>query len=111
MSLCGAADIDELSSLSAIGRRRAVAAGQVLTWAGDDNVVCANVVSGILKVTASTSDGREQIVGLVFGGDFVGQLFEETSSLTVTALVDSDLCVADELEIADHDLEHRHREA
>ena len=93
MSLCGAADIDELSSLSAIGRRRAVAAGQVLTWAGDDNVVCANVVSGILKVTASTSDGREQIVGLVFGGDFVGQLFEETSSLTVTALVDSDLCV------------------
>ncbi|MDR6847102.1 MAG: Crp/Fnr family transcriptional regulator [Sphingomonas sp.] len=93
MGLCGAADIDELSSLSAIGRRRAVAAGQVLTWAGDDNVVCANVVSGILKVTASTSDGREQIVGLVFGGDFVGQLFEETSSLTVTALVDSDLCV------------------
>lgn len=93
MGLCGAADIDDLSALSAIGRRRALAAGHVLTWAGDDNVLCANVVSGILKVTASTANGREQIVGLVFAGDFVGQLFEETSSLTVTALVDSELCV------------------
>lgn len=93
MGLCGAADRDDLSALSSIGRRRALAAGQVLTWAGDDNVLCANVVSGILKVTASTANGREQIVGLVFAGDFVGQLFEETSSLTVTALVDSDLCV------------------
>lgn len=93
LGLCGAVDLDELSALSAIGRRRTLAVGQVLAWAGDDNVLCANVVSGILKVTVSTANGREQIVGLVFAGDFVGQLFTETSSMTVTALVDSDLCV------------------
>jgi CRP/FNR family transcriptional regulator len=93
MGLCGSVDLDELSALSAIGRRRTLAVGQVLAWAGDDNLLCANVVSGILKVTVSTANGREQIVGLVFAGDFVGQLFAETSSMTVTALVDSDLCV------------------
>lgn len=92
MGLCGAAGLD-LSALSGIGRRRALSVGQVLTWAGDDNLLCANVVSGILKVTVATADGREQIVGLVFAGDFVGQLFAETSTMTVTALTKSDLCV------------------
>jgi CRP/FNR family transcriptional regulator len=92
-ALCGAADTAQLAALSAIGRRRILAAGQVLTWAGDANLLCANLVSGILKVTASTARGREQIVGLLFAGDFVGQPFSEDSTVTVTALVESDLCL------------------
>ncbi|MEO7689060.1 MAG: Crp/Fnr family transcriptional regulator [Sphingomonas sp.] len=82
-----------MAALSAIGRRRVLAAGQVLTWAGDANLLCANIVAGILKVTASTARGREQIVGLLFAGDFVGQLFSEDTTMTVTALVESDLCL------------------
>lgn len=92
-ALCGAADDEQLAALSAIGRRRVLAAGQVLTWAGDANLLCANIVAGILKVTASTARGREQIVGLLFAGDFVGQLFSEDTTMTVTALVESDLCL------------------
>ena len=92
-ALCGAADDDQLAALSAIGRRRVLAAGQVLTWAGDANLLCANIVAGILKVTASAASGREQIVGLLFAGDFVGQPFTEDSTVTVTALVESDLCL------------------
>ena len=92
-ALCGAADEEQLAALSIIGRRRILAAGQVLTWAGDANLLCANIVAGILKVTASTASGREQIVGLLFAGDFVGQPFSEDSTVTVTALVESDLCL------------------
>jgi len=92
-ALCGGVGADDLASLSAIGRRRTLGAGQVLTWAGDANLLCANVVAGILKVTASTANGREQIVGLLFAGDFVGQPFTEDSTVTVTALVESDLCI------------------
>jgi CRP/FNR family transcriptional regulator len=92
-ALCGAADEEQLAALNAIGRRRILAAGQVLTWAGDANLLCANIVAGILKVTASTANGREQIVGLLFAGDFVGQPFSEDSTVTVTALVESDLCL------------------
>lgn len=91
--LCASMNDDALIALSAIGRRRNLAGGQVLTWAGDANMLCANVVAGILKVTASTASGREQIVGLLFGGDFVGQPFMEESTLTVTALTETELCL------------------
>lgn len=92
-AICGGLADTELQALSAIGRRRTIAAGQVLSWAGDANLACANLVSGILKVTSSTADGREQIVGLLFSGDFIGQLFLQEATLTVTALTESDLCL------------------
>ena len=92
-SLCASMCDMELAELSDIGRRRIVPDGHVVTWAGDPSTTCANVVSGALKVTASTPDGREQIVGLMFPGDFVGQLFAKEASLTVTALTETDLCV------------------
>ena len=92
-AICGGLGDPELQTLSTIGRRRTIAAGQVLGWAGDANLACANLVSGILKVTSSTADGREQIVGLLFSGDFVGQLFLQEATLTVTALTESDLCL------------------
>lgn len=84
---------DELASLSSIGRRKVFPSGQVVTWSGDPNTLCANVVTGALKVTASTEEGREQIVGLLYQGDFVGQPFLDEAPLTVTALTDTDLCL------------------
>lgn len=91
-ALCSSMTDSELVAVSEIGRRRILPAGEVVTWAGDASTMCANVVSGALKVTASTADGREQIVGLMFPGDFVGQLFTEEASLTVTTLTETDLC-------------------
>jgi len=91
-TLCASMSDADLATLSALGRRWRVSPGQVVTWAGDANSHCANVVSGALKVAASTADGREQIVGLLFAGDFLGQLFIGEASLTVTALTDTDLC-------------------
>ena len=92
-AVCGGVEGTELAALSEIGRRRMLAPGQVLTWAGDANLLCASVVSGVLKVTACTANGREQIVGLLYAGDFVGQPFSEESTTTVTALSQSDLCI------------------
>lgn len=92
-ALCAAMPDDELGTLSVLGRRKHFAGGQVVTWSGDDNTVCANVVAGALKVTASTEDGREQIVGLLYQGDFMGQPFVEEAPLTVTALGETDLCI------------------
>lgn len=91
-ALCTSMNDHELVALSALGRRRVIPAGQVVSWAGDDSNVCSNVVRGALKVTATMADGREQIVGLLFPGDFVGQLFSDQTCLTVTAIVETDLC-------------------
>ena len=91
-TVCAGMSDDDLAALSVLGRRWRVAAGQVVTWAGEANGHCGNVVSGALKVAACTSDGREQNVGLLFPGDFLGQLFVGEASLTVTALTDTELC-------------------
>lgn len=92
-SLCASLEDERIGELSRIGRRKRFPSGQVITWSGDPNTVCANVISGAVKVTASTEDGREQIVGLLYQGDFSGQPFQEEATVTVTALTDTDLCL------------------
>jgi CRP/FNR family transcriptional regulator len=60
---------------------------------GDDVVVVANVIEGVLKVSMSLADGREQIVGIVFSSDFIGRPFGQYSPYSVTALTDAELCI------------------
>lgn len=93
VSLCAGLADHELEVLNSIGHRKTIPSGQVIAWEGDDSAVCANVVSGVLKATNSTLDGREQIVGLLFAGDFLGQPFRDTTTLTITALSDAELCI------------------
>jgi CRP/FNR family transcriptional regulator len=92
-ALCASLDDTELDLLSAIGKLRTVPAGQVILWAGDPNSSCATVMRGAFKMTASTPEGREQIVELAHPGDLVGQVFADEVGLTVTAVADSELCL------------------
>lgn len=92
-SLCAGLEGEALVALHAIGRRRPLSAGQVLCWAGDAASVCANLVSGVLKITRTQADGRAQIVGLLYPGDFAGEVFASQMSDTITALTDADLCI------------------
>ena len=84
---------DEMNALSHIARRKIFPAGQVISWSGDPNTLCANIVTGAAKVTASLADGREQIVGLLYPGDFLGHPFAEQTPLMITAVSDLDLCL------------------
>lgn len=92
-SLCGSLNDAELRALNQLGRRRRLARGDTLIWAGDDSLVCGNLLSGVMKLSASTADGREQIVGLLYPADFVGRPYAERADFTVTALSDVELCV------------------
>jgi len=92
-SLCGSLSDDELVALNRIGQRRPIARGETLIWAGDDSIICANLLDGIMKLSASTSDGREQTVGLLYPADFIGRPFAPQAGFTVTALTDAQLCV------------------
>ncbi|PZQ60857.1 MAG: Crp/Fnr family transcriptional regulator [Sphingomonas taxi] len=92
-ALCGSLDDDELHALNSIGERRSYTRGSTIIWAGDDSVICANVLSGMLKLATSTPDGREQIVGLLYPADFVGRPYAEEADHTVEALTDVELCV------------------
>jgi len=92
MALCSSLDDGQLAALHIIGRHRRLQTRQVLVWAGDAATICAVLLSGVLKIVRTNPDGSDHIVGLLFPGDFVGELFVETASETISALSDADLC-------------------
>lgn len=92
-AICAALMPDELEVMGHLGRKQRVSRGQTLVWEGDDSIIVANVISGVLKVTMSIADGREQIVGVVFPGDFIGRPFGQKSPYSVTALNEAELCI------------------
>lgn len=92
-ALCSTLSNHELARLNAVSRHQSLAKGATLMWAGDESVVCGNVLSGVLKMTAATADGREQIVGLLYAPDFVGRPQGGELPFSVIALTDSELCI------------------
>lgn len=92
-ALCGSLHDRELVALNVIGQRRRVARGHTIAWAGDEAMVCGNLLSGVLKLVAATADGREQTVGLLYPADFFGQPYAGEVDFTLTALTDAELCV------------------
>jgi CRP/FNR family transcriptional regulator len=92
-AICAGLDGKELEALNAIGRERHLMPGESLFWEGEDSILVANVIDGVLKLSSNTEDGREQIVGVVYPSDFIGKPFGGTSSHGVTALTDAHVCV------------------
>ncbi|MFC3580910.1 Crp/Fnr family transcriptional regulator [Sphingomonas hylomeconis] len=92
-ALCGSLDDGELAALHRLGWRHRMARGETMAWAGAENVACATLLSGVLKLSASTADGREQIVGLHFPSEFIGRPYGDTVEFSVSALTDAELCV------------------
>lgn len=100
-SLCAVRDRAICAALSPAAREQSATErrtellerGQTLVWEGEDPPLAGIVVEGVLKLSISLSDGREQIVGLVYPADFIGGPFGSRSQFSVTALTDSRVCV------------------
>ncbi len=92
-AICGTLSDDGLAALGQRGRRRSIARGQTLLWEGDEAAFVANVIEGVLKLSTSTGDGREQIVGIAYPSDFIGRPFGRRTSHSVTALSDAKVCL------------------
>ena len=91
-AICGDLHDDEINVLNKIGRRRWVEAGEQVLWEGDDAVVVANVIEGLLKLSTQTSEGKEQILGIAYPSDFLGRPFGETTPYGVEALTPALVC-------------------
>lgn len=92
-AICASLDAAELAELGRMGRRQSVKSGHTLIWEGDDAPLVANVLKGVLKLVVAASDGREQIVGIVFASDFIGRPFGKESPYRVTAMTDAEVCI------------------
>lgn len=92
-AICADLDDSEIGLLNGIGRRRQLEAGEQLMWEGDEAVLVANVIDGVLKLASHSADGGEQILGLAYPSDFLGRPFGETAPYGVEALTDAQICV------------------
>ena len=92
-AICAELDEQEIGLLNGIGRRRRLTAGEQLMWEGDEAVLVANVIEGVLKLSSHAADGKEQILGLVYPSDCLGRPFGQTAPYGVEALTDAHICV------------------
>lgn len=92
-AICGHLEGSTLQRLSGITHFQQLERGQSLLWQSDAAPAVGIVQSGMLKLTMSLRDGREQTVGLALPGDFVGRPLATTSEHTVTAIAPSRVCV------------------
>lgn len=90
---CAALDYDERKELAKLGHHRTLSRSQTLFSAGDENELCATLISGALKVSSFDRDGTEHIVSLIHPAGFVGELFAPSSHHDIIALTDCEICV------------------
>ncbi|CDX18392.1 transcriptional regulator [Mesorhizobium sp. LCM 4577] len=90
--LCSALDPDRLAKLAKTSSRHRVERGIELIGDAETLNSYSNVLSGVVKLTKSLSDGRQQIVGLRFAPDFLGQPFEAKSAIHAEAATTVSIC-------------------
>lgn len=90
---CAALNPEERVQLAAMGRHRDYRKGQAVMTAGDENIACATLVSGALKIASIDAEGQEQILSVVHPAGFVGEMFAPVAHHNVVALTDSRLCL------------------
>lgn len=94
-AVCGALSRTEIEQLNAIAHHRTVLQGQAIVAEQDRVTSFANIISGVVKLTKTMSDGRQQILGLQFASDFIGRPYRDRSGYEVTAVNNVHLCTYD----------------
>lgn len=91
-AVCGALNKAELADLNRIARRKTVPAGRVIMSDEEPADFFANIVSGLVKLSKTLPDGRQQIVGLLFPTDFLGRAYAENNPYLAEAATETELC-------------------
>lgn len=92
MTICAPLDSYELAQISALMSPAELDAGQPLFDEGEAAGSVYNVTSGTLKVYKLLPDGRRQVTGFLFPGDFLGLARQETYAFSAEAVTPCGLC-------------------
>lgn len=90
--MCGALNATELTYLSKHTRQVTQAGGEELVGESTDVQAYDNIMRGVVKLSKTLEDGRQQIVGLQFAPDLVGRLYASESPMTAEAACDVEVC-------------------
>ncbi len=94
-AVCGALSDDEILHLNEISIWKHLDAGQVILRDQEEPQYFSNIVSGVVKLTKSLADGRQQIVGLQFPAEFIGRPLRRRSPYFAEAASSVTLCAFD----------------
>ncbi|MCO5732587.1 Crp/Fnr family transcriptional regulator [Rhizobium sp. SSA_523] len=90
--MCGALNPDELLLLSRHTRQLQHGAGEELVGESTSVEAYDNIMRGVVKLSKTLEDGRQQIVGLQFAPDLVGRLYASESPISAQAASEVDVC-------------------
>lgn len=91
-ALCGVLNGNELAKLKALSWTIALAPGQPLFHEGDEATRVFTLTRGNLKLYKLLADGRRQVTGFMFPGDFLGISIDDEHAFTAESLDESQLC-------------------
>ncbi|HEY5598938.1 MAG TPA: cyclic nucleotide-binding domain-containing protein [Kiloniellales bacterium] len=92
LTLCAALEESEVQEVAAIVSTLEVGAGEPLIAEGQPAAHVFNVTSGAVKIYKLLVDGRRQMTGFLFPGDFLGLANDETYAYSAEAVTASSVC-------------------
>jgi len=92
LTVCAPLDNEALVSLDAIATRLTVKAGQGIFDEGEPARHVFNVTEGASKIFKLLPDGRRQVTGFLFAGDFLGLASGEAYAYSAEAVTETRLC-------------------
>ncbi len=91
-AICGALDPEEVGALEGMLSPVNLEANQTLMSEGAARLRVYSLTSGILRLSNHLSDGRRQITGFVYPGDYLGLADGRAYSQTAEAVTPAQLC-------------------
>ena len=91
-SICAVLSDEELREVSKITTAVDLAKGATVFFEGDENAYLFNVVSGAVRLSKLLSDGRRQVTGFLFPGDFLGLSVADIYAYSAETLSETSLC-------------------
>lgn len=91
-AICSDCSAPELEFLSGIKTYREYPTGGRIMAMGERAPFLGTVVQGVLSMSRLMHDGRRQVVGLLFPGDFVGRPFSPVSPFDYVAVTEARVC-------------------
>jgi CRP/FNR family transcriptional regulator len=91
-SLCSALNQEELAHLNSLVTHIDLKHGDALFYEEDESNYLYNLTEGVVQLSRLLPDGRRQITGFLFPGDFLGLSKEGNYAYTAEAVSSAKLC-------------------
>ncbi len=92
LAVCGVLDASALREFKESGPTVHYNAGDTVVFEADQATHVYSLISGLLRISKLLPDGRRQIAGFLFPGDFLGITMEEEHAFTAEVIAPSEMC-------------------